>query len=141
MSTTTMLGKRGMEKSSQEKKKPKETVTVSPELDAAILKAVRVALAEQQHHFDAAILSAVKAAMDSVVIPQLSDLKVQVKRTNDAVQNVMADVEHLGKSQNKVDSLQATVRTNKRDVQDHSELIATLMIKSLKWRTGAGGTI
>lgn len=130
MSTTIMLGKRGLEKSSPEKKKPKETVSVTPELDAAILKAVRVALAEQQQHFDAAILSAVKAAMDSAVIPALSDLKVQVKQTNDAVQNVVADVEHLGKvvnkSQNKVDSLQATVRANNRDVQEHSELIAAL---------------
>lgn len=125
-----MLGKRGLEKSSPEKKKLKETVSASPDLDAAILKAVRVALAEQQQHFDAAILSAVKAAMDGVVIPQLSDLKVQVKQTNDAVQNVVAEVEHLGKvvnkSQNKVDSLQATVRANNRDVQDHSELIAAL---------------
>lgn len=127
-----MLGKRGLEKS-PEKKKPKETVSVSSDLDSAILKAVRLALADQQQHFDASILSAVKAAMDSVVVPQLTDLKVQIKQANDAVQNIVTDVEHLGKlmnkSQAKVDSLQATVRANKRDVQDHSGLIISLTDK------------
>lgn len=85
------------------KKRPKEIVSVSSEeLNDAILRAVKQALTEQQHHFDKAVQAAIKGAVDNLVIPQLTDLKCQVKQVNESVSGLACDVEELGKSIQKV---------------------------------------
>lgn len=71
-----------------------EIVSVSTNVDGAIDKAVRLALAKQQETFNTSILAAVTKAMDSVVVPHLVNLKVQIKQANKAVHNVMGAVEY-----------------------------------------------
>lgn len=115
----------------------------STDLDCAILKAVRLALAEQQEKFDASILAAVKAAMDSVVVPQLADLQVQIKQANEAVHNVIVDIEHLDKIVHT--SLDSTL--SKQQCGLTNETYMAMMskshlspINSPKWRIGVGET-
>uniref|UniRef100_A0A8C1WL38 LINE-1 type transposase domain-containing 1 n=1 Tax=Cyprinus carpio TaxID=7962 RepID=A0A8C1WL38_CYPCA len=113
------------------KKRPKEILGLSTEeLDDAILRAVKQALTEQQQHFDKAVQAAVKGAVDNLVIPQLTDLKCQVKQANESVSSLARDVEELGKSSQKAnsrfDSLHATVRAQNQDIRDHDRQIASL---------------
>lgn len=87
MSASKSLRKRELENSPA--KISREIVSVSTDVDGTIVKAVRLALAEQEETFNTSILAAVKEAMDSVVVPQLVDLKVQIKQANEAVRNVI----------------------------------------------------
>ncbi|GLD67632.1 uncharacterized protein AKAME5_001896800 [Lates japonicus] len=108
---------------SPEKKRITETTLISKDdLDVAILKGVSKALQEQQQNFYASVALAVKDALESVLIPQLTSLKDEISSANEAIRKLAADLEHhTSKAQRTlatVDSLQAAFRSNKHDLND-----------------------
>ncbi len=113
------------------KKRPKEIISISSEeLDDTILRAVKQALTEQQQHFDKAVQAVVKWAVDNLVIPQLTDLKCQVKQANESVSGLARNVEELGKSLQKVnsrfDSFRATVQAQNQDIREQDQQTESL---------------
>lgn len=67
------------------KKKFKESPTSisKADLDSAILAGVKQALAEQRAELNEIVTSAVKAALDDVLLPRILDLRLELKNTTD----------------------------------------------------------
>lgn len=119
------------------KKKPKEATSISKDdLDAAILSGVSKALKEQQRNFDASVAHAVKEALDCALIPQLTILKEEISTANEVIRKVVSDVQHQASETQKtyatVQSLHATVRSNKHDLNDVLTQLAKLQDKMIE---------
>lgn len=98
------------------KKKP--MVTMSKEdIEDAIASAVKMALQEQQSALNVLIQAAVKDAINSILIPQLNELKMQMTDAETTLGLLAQDVDSSQKGiQNnttKIDSLQAALRASK----------------------------
>ncbi len=70
--------------------------TISREdLDDAIANGIKLALKEQQSTVDLVVASAVRDAVDTVLIPVLRDLRAEIQATNNSVKELRAELEAL----------------------------------------------
>ncbi|KAJ8352211.1 hypothetical protein SKAU_G00236870 [Synaphobranchus kaupii] len=116
------------------KKKFKDSSLSREDLDDAITGGIRLALQEQQRTLDAAVTSAVKEAVNSILIPQLRSIKVDIEQTNEYVRGLRTDFEHQAKiaqkTQNRVDSIQLAVREDRQGIVELQKQVEQLTQKT-----------
>uniref|UniRef100_A0AAY5LAE1 L1 transposable element RRM domain-containing protein n=1 Tax=Esox lucius TaxID=8010 RepID=A0AAY5LAE1_ESOLU len=102
------------------KKKFKDSAISKEELDAAIANGIKLALQEQQRGLDVAVASAVRAAVDSILVPALRDLRIEIQKTNETVKEFGSEIEKVAKStkrvQDRVEAVQTAAREDRRSV-------------------------
>ncbi len=69
----------------QRRKKIKDSTISREDLDDAIASSIKLALKEQQSTLNSVVNSAVRDAMDSVLIPALRELREDIQATNKSV--------------------------------------------------------
>ncbi len=83
---------------------------------------IKLALKEQQSTLDSVVASAVRDAVDSVLIPALRDLRADIQATNNSVKELRAELEALASAAkqtcDRVDSVQAAAHEDRRTVMD-----------------------
>ncbi len=77
------------------KKKFKDPTISREDLDDAIANGIKLALKEQQSTMDLVVTSAVRDAVDTVLIPVLRDLRADIQATNNSVKELRAELEAL----------------------------------------------
>ncbi|KAJ8353645.1 hypothetical protein SKAU_G00212120 [Synaphobranchus kaupii] len=116
------------------KQKFKDSSLSREDLDDAITGGIRLALQEQQRTLDAAVTSAVKEAVNSILIPQLRSIKVDIEQTNEYVRGLRTDFEHQAKiaqkTQNRVDSIQLAVREDRQGIVELQKQVEQLTQKT-----------
>ncbi len=104
------------------KKKIKDSTISREDLDDAIANGIKLALKEQQSTVDLVVASAVRDAVDTVLIPVLRDLGAEIQATNNSVKELRVELEVLASSvkqtRDRVDSVQAAAREDRRTVTD-----------------------
>ncbi len=123
ISASTVKGDRKREIGQSPIKKRFKDSTISREdLDDAIANGIKLALKEQQSTLDSVVTSAVRDAVDSVLIPALRELCVDVQATNDSVKELRVEFEAIAttakQTRDHVDSVQAAAREERRTVTD-----------------------
>ncbi|KAJ8009960.1 hypothetical protein DPEC_G00069600 [Dallia pectoralis] len=104
------------------KKKFRESPTnfSKADLDSAIFAGVKQALAEQRAELNGIITAAVKAALDDVLLPQILDLRLELKNTIVTITTATGQIEQLEKSvqqiQSRCDSTQSAARQDRDQV-------------------------
>lgn len=104
------------------KKKFKESQTSisKTDLDNAILAGVKQALVEQRAELNQTVTAAVKAALDDVLLPQIMDLRLELKNTTDTITSATGQIEQLEKSvhrlQSRCDSTQSAARHDRDQI-------------------------
>ncbi len=93
--------------------------TISREdLDNAIANGVKLALKEQQSTLNSVMASAVRDAVDSVLIPALRELREDMQATNKSVKELREELEAIAttakQTRDRVDSVQAAAREDRR---------------------------
>ncbi len=113
--------KREIEQSSM-KKKFKDSTISREDLDDAIANSIKLALKEQQSTLNSDVNSAVRDAMDSVLIPALRELREDIQATNKSVKELREELEVIAtavkQTHDRVDSVQAAAREDRRAVTD-----------------------
>ncbi len=104
------------------KKKFKDPTISREDLDDVIANGIKLALKEQQSTMDLIVASAVRDAVDTVLIPVLLDLRAEIQATNNSVKELRAELEALAsavkQTHDRVDSVQAAAREDRRTVTD-----------------------
>ncbi len=123
MSASTVKGDRKREIGQSPIKKRFKDSTISREdLDGAIANGVKLALKEQQSTLDSVVASAVRDAVDSVLTPALRELCADIQATNNSVKELRVELEALAsetkQKSDRVDSVQAAAREDRRTVTD-----------------------
>ncbi len=123
MSISAVNGDRkGEIEQSPKKKKFKDSTISREDLDDAIANGIKLALKEQQSTLDSVVASAVRDAVDSVLIPALRELRADIQATNNSVKELRAELEALAsaakQTRDRVDSVQAAAREDRRTVTD-----------------------
>ncbi len=77
------------------KKKFKDPTISREDLDDVIANGIKLALKEQQSTMDLIVASAVRDAVDTVLIPVLLDLRAEIQATNNSVKELRAELEAL----------------------------------------------
>ncbi len=75
------------------KKKFKDSTISREDLDDAIANSIKLALKEQQSTLNSVVTSAVRDAVDSVLIPALRKLRENIQATNNFVKELRAELE------------------------------------------------
>ncbi len=100
------------------KKKFKDSTISREDLDDAIANGVKLALKEQQSTLNLAMASAVRDAVDSVLIPALRELREDIQATNKSVKELREELEAIAttakQTRDRVDSVQADAREDRR---------------------------
>ncbi len=112
MSTSTVKGDRKREiGQSPIKKKLKDSTISREDIDDAITNGIKLAFKEQQSTLDSVVTSAVKDAVDSVLIPALRELREDIQATNKSVKELREEHEAIAtaakQTRDRVDSVQA----------------------------------
>ncbi len=123
MSASADKGNRNREiEQSPMKKKFKDPTISREDLDDAIANGIKLALKEQQSTMDLVVASAVRDAVDTVLIPVLRDLRAEIQATNNSVKELRAELEALASAVkqtcDRIDSVQAAAREDRRTVTD-----------------------
>ncbi len=127
MSTSTVKGDRKREIEQSPIKKKFNDFTISREdLDDAIANGIKLAHKEQQSTLNSAVASTVRDAVDSVLTPTLRELRADIQSaiqaTNNSVKELRAELAALAsaakKTRDRVDSVQAAAREDRRTVTD-----------------------
>ncbi len=96
------------------KKKFRESTISRENLDDAIANGVKLALKEQQSTLHSVVNSAVRDAMDSMLIPALRKLREDMQATNKSVKELREEFEAIvttaKQTRDRVDSVQADTR-------------------------------
>ncbi len=104
------------------KKKFRDTAISREDLDDAIASGIELALKEQQSTLNSVVNSAVRDAMDSVLIPALRELREDIQATNKSVKELREEFEAIAtaakQTRDRVDSVQAAAREDRREVTD-----------------------
>ncbi len=104
------------------KKKFKDSTISREDLDDAIANSIKLALKEQQSTLNSVVTSAVRDAVDSVLIPALRELREDIQATNNFVKELRAELEAIAttakQTRDRVDSVQAAAREDRRTVTD-----------------------
>ncbi len=77
------------------KKKFKDSTISREDLDDAIANSIKLALKEQQSTLNSVVTSAVRDAVDSVLIPALCELREDIQATNNFVKELRAELEAI----------------------------------------------
>ncbi len=92
------------------------------DLDDAIANGIKLALKEQQSTLNSGVASAVRDAVDSVLIPALRELHEDIQATNKSVKELREKLEAIAtaakQTRDRVDSVQADAREDRRTVTD-----------------------
>ncbi len=123
MSASAEKGDRKREiEQSPMKKKLKDSTISRENLDDAIANSIKLALKEQQSTLNSVVNSAVRDAMDSVLIPALRELREDRQATNKSVKELREELEAIAtvakQTRDRVDSVQAAEREDRRAVTD-----------------------
>ncbi len=104
------------------KKKFKDSTISREDLDDAIANSIKLALKEQQSTLHSVVNSAVRDAMDAVLIPALRELREDIQVTNKSVRELREELEAIAtaakQTRDRVDSVQAAAREDRRAVTD-----------------------
>ncbi len=104
------------------KKKIKDPTISREDLDDAIANGIKLALKEQQSTMDLVVASAVRDAVDTVLIPVLRDLRAEIQATNNSVKELREELGALAsaakQTRDRVDSIQAAACEDRRTVTD-----------------------
>ncbi len=123
MNTSTVKGDRKREIGQSPIKKKFRDATISREnIDEAIANGIKLAFKEQQSILDSIVTSAVRDAVDSVLIPALRKLREDLQATNNSVKELREEFEAMAaaakQTRDRVDSVQATAREDRNAVTD-----------------------
>ncbi len=123
MNTSTVKGDRKREIGQSPIKKKFRDATISREnIDEAIANGIKLAFKEQQSTLDSIVTSAVRDAVDSVLIPALRKLSEDLQATNNSVKELREEFEAMAaaakQTSDRVDSVQATTREDRNAVMD-----------------------
>ncbi len=134
MSTKTDKGDRKREiEQSPMKKKFRDSAISSEELDSAIASRIELAFKEHQSTLNSVVNSAVRDAVDSVLIPALRELREDILATNKSVRELREEFEAIvtktKQTRDRVDSVQAAAREDKRTVTDLKDQLERLTEK------------
>ncbi len=77
------------------KKKFSDSAISSEDLDDAIANGIKLALKEQQSTVNLVVASAIRDAVDTVLIPVLRELRAEIQATNNSVKELRAELEAL----------------------------------------------
>ncbi len=101
----------------QSKKKFRDSTISREDLDDAIANSIKLALKEQQSTLNSVVTSAVRDAVDSVLIPVLRELRADIQATNNFVKELRAELEAIAtaakQTRDRVDSVQAAARQDR----------------------------
>ncbi len=104
------------------KKKIKDSTISREDIDNAIANGIKLAFKEQHSTLDSVVTSAVRDAVDSVLIPALRELRADIQATNNTVKELRAELEAIAtaakQTRDRVDSVQAAAREDRRTVTD-----------------------
>ncbi len=104
------------------KKKFRDSAISSEDLDDAIANRIELAFKEQQSTLNSVVNSAVRDAMDSMLIPALRELREDIQATNKSVKELREKFEAIAtetkQTRDRVDSVQADAREDRRTVTD-----------------------
>ncbi len=104
------------------KKKFRDSTISREDIDDAIANGIKLAFKEQQSTLDLVVTSAVRDAVDSVLIPALRKLREDIQTTNNSVKELREEFEAMAatakQTRDRVDSVQATAREDRRTVTD-----------------------
>ncbi len=123
MSISAVKGDRkGEIEQSPTMKKFKDSTISREDLDDDIANGIKLAFKEQQSTLDLVVASAVRDAMDSVLIPALRELRADIQATNNSVKELRAELEALAavakQTRDRVDSVQEAACEDRRTVTD-----------------------
>ncbi len=115
------------------KKKFRDSAISSEDLDDAIANRIELAFKEHQSTLNSVVNSAVRYAMDSVLIPALHELREDIQATNKSVKELREEFEAIvttaKQTRDRVDSVQAAAREDKRTVTDLKDQLERLTEK------------
>ncbi len=115
------------------KKKFRELAISSEDLDSAIASRIELAFKEHQSTLNSVVNSAVRDAMDSVLIPALRELREDILATNKSVKELREEFEAIvtktKQTRDRVDSVQAAAREDKRTVTNLKDQLERLTEK------------
>ncbi len=104
------------------KKKFRDSAISSEELDDAIANRIELAFKEHQSTLNSVVNSAVRDAMDSMLIPALCELREDIQATNKSVKELREEFEAIvttaKQTRDHVDSVQADAREYRKTVTD-----------------------
>ncbi len=104
------------------KKKFSDSAISREDLDDAIANRIELAFKEQQSTLNSVVNSAVRDAMDSVLIPALCELREDIQATNKSVKELREEFEAIAtetkQTRDRVDSVQAAAREDRGKVMD-----------------------
>ncbi len=104
------------------KKKFRDSAISREDLDDAIASRIELAFKEQQSTLNSVMNSAVRDAMDSVLIPALREMHEDIQATNKSVKELREEFEAIAsaakQTRDRVDSVQADAREDRRTVTD-----------------------
>ncbi len=113
--------KREIEQSPMKKKFRDSTIS-RENLDEVIANGVKLALKEKQSTLNSVVNSAVRDAMDSMLIPALRELREDMQATNKSVKELREEFEAIvttaKQTRDRVDSIQADAHEDRRTVTD-----------------------
>ncbi len=113
--------KREIEQSPMKKKINNSTIS-REDLDDAIANSIKLAHKEQQSTLNSVVNSAVRDAMDSVLIPALPEMHEDIQVTNKSVKELRKELKAIvtlaKQTRDRVDSVQADAREDRRTVTD-----------------------
>ncbi len=115
------------------KKKFRDSAISIEDLDSAIASRIELAFKEHQSTLNSVVNSAVRDAMDSVLIPALRELREDILATNKSVKELREEFEAIvtktKQTRDRVDSVQAAAREDKRTVTDLKDQLERLTEK------------
>ncbi len=104
------------------KKKFKDFTISREDIDDAVANGIKLAFKEQQSTLDSVVASAVRDAVDSVLIPALRELREDIQATNNFVKELRAELEATAtaakQTRDRVDSVQAAACEDRSAVTD-----------------------
>ncbi len=104
------------------KKKFRDSAISSEDLDDAIANRIELAFKEQQSTLNLVVNSAVRDAMDSMLVPALRELREHIQATNKSVKELREEFEAIAtetkQTRDRIDSVQADAREDRRTVMD-----------------------
>ncbi len=123
MSASTVKGDRKREIGQSPIKKKFRDSTISREdIDEAIANGIKLAFKEQQSTLDSVVTSAVRDAVDSVLIPALRKLRGDIQATSNSVEELGEEFGAMAaaakQTRDHVDSVQTTTRKDWNAVTD-----------------------
>ncbi len=123
MSVSTVKGdQKGEIGQSPMEKKFRDSTISREDIDEAIANGIKLAFKEQQSTLDSVVTSAVRDAVDSVLIPALRKLREDIPATNNSVGELREEFEVIAtaakQTRDRVDSVRADTREDRNAVTD-----------------------